>query len=197
MEPRMTLDHPFPPAPRRALLAASLLPAAAGLLLPRAARAANAAELTSASQRAMDRFIGHNEHNRKLIDDATATLTFPEIVKGGLIVGGEFGDGVLRKGETVAGFYRLVAASVGLQIGGQTFSMIMLFMNEKALEYLDHSDGWQVGTAPNLVIADEKFARDYSSTSARRDVVVFVFGQRGLMAGIDIKGAKISRHTPG
>ena len=193
----MTQNRPFAPASRRALLGAALLPAASGLLLPRASQAANAAELTASSQRAMDHFIGQNEHNRKLIDDATATLTFPEIVKGGLIIGGEFGDGVLRKGDSVAVFYRLVAASVGLQIGGQTFSMIMLFLNEKALEYLDHSDGWQVGTAPNLVIADEKFARDYSSTSARRDVVVFVFGQRGLMAGIDIKGAKISRHTPG
>ena len=178
---------------RRTLLAV----AAAGAAWRSApAHAASAGELQQASARAMERFIGHNEDNKAIVGKAVATLVFPEIVKGGLIVGGEYGEGVLRKAEVVAGYYRLIAASLGLQIGGQTYSLAMLFMTEAALRYLDNSDGWQLGSAPNLVVADEKFARDWNTTGARGDVIVFVFGQRGLMAGIDIRGAKISSFTP-
>lgn len=84
----------------------------------------------------MERLVS-NEDNKAIVGKAVATLVFPEIVKGGLIVGGEYGEGVLRKADVVAGYYRLIAASLGLQsAAGDLPSLAMLFMTEAALRYL-------------------------------------------------------------
>jgi lipid-binding SYLF domain-containing protein len=118
---------------------------------------------------------------------------FPTITKAGLLIGGQTGDGALRMGGRTRGFYRLVSASYGLQIGVQQYSMAMLFMNEGALRYLDQSAGWQVGVGPSFVVVDESFAQTVTTTSITQDVVVFIFGQTGLMAGLGVEGSKITR----
>ena len=134
---------------RRTLLAV----AAAGAAWRSApAHAASAGELQQASARAMERFIGHNEDNKAIVGKAVATLVFPEIVKGGLIVGGEYGEGVLRKAEVVAGYYRLIAASLGLQIGVQDSQVLMLIMNDKALNAILNSQFNFINIAFNLTM---------------------------------------------
>jgi len=91
---------------------------------------------------------------------------------------------------------RNVAASYGLQAGVQGFSYVLFFMSDSALEYLDKSDGWEVGTGPSLVIVDKGMAKSLSTTTLHDDVYAFIFGQKGLMAGIGIQGSKITRIHP-
>ena len=179
--------------PRRALLASG--PAAAAFAPE--ARAASAAELRRDSEQAIEQLKRQRPYARELLSRAHAVLAFPSIVKAGLLIGGSFGDGVLRVGAEVRGYYRLAAGSYGLQAGAQSFSMVMAFMNPGALRYLDRSDGWQVGVGPSFVIADESFARSYTSTTVTQDVVVFIFGQHGAMAGLGVEGSKITRFNPG
>jgi lipid-binding SYLF domain-containing protein len=61
---------------------------------------------------------------------------------------------------------------------------------------LQESDGWEFGTGPSVVVLDEGMAKSFSTTTARDDVYAFVFGQEGLMAGLGLKGSKISRIQP-
>lgn len=182
-----------PRLPRRALVASGL---AAAAFAPEA-RAASASELRLSSGQALERLKRQRPDAADLLSRAHAVLAFPSIVKAGLLIGGSFGDGVLRVGEEVRGYYRLAAGSYGLQAGAQSFSMVMAFMNAGALAYLDRSDGWQVGVGPSFVVADESFARSYTSTSVTQDVVVFIFGQQGAMAGLGVEGSKITRFNPG
>ena len=73
---------------------------------------------------------------------------FPEITKAGLIVGGQHGNGVLLRDDQPSGHYSISAASLGLQAGVQTFSYVMMFIEEDALNYLDSADGWEIGVGP-------------------------------------------------
>jgi lipid-binding SYLF domain-containing protein len=127
---------------------------------------------------------------------AKGILVFPTVTKGGLMVGGSYGKGALRKAGTTAGYYNTVSASYGLQAGAQRFGYALFFMDDGSLEYLDKSEGWEIGVGPTVVIVDEGLARSLSTTTAREGVYAFFFDQRGLMAGIGIQGSKITRIEP-
>jgi lipid-binding SYLF domain-containing protein len=127
---------------------------------------------------------------------AKGMLVFPSIVKGGLIIGGQYGEGALRVGGKTVGYYNTAAASYGLQAGVQSFGYAMIFMTDSALQYLKKSSGWEVGVGPNVTVVDEGIARNLSSTTAKDDVYVFFFDQKGLMAGIGIQGSKITQIQP-
>jgi lipid-binding SYLF domain-containing protein len=81
-------------------------------------------------------------------EKAKAVLVFPTIVKAGFIVGGQYGEGSLLKRGKLVGHYNSLAASYGLQAGAQSFGYALFLMNDKALEYLDKSDGWELGVGP-------------------------------------------------
>ena len=184
--------------PRRtallALAGAALLPGAA--LVPGTAWAASARELSSKGQAALQRLYKVQPRARELGKKAVAILVFPDIVKAGLLIGGQSGNGVLIKGGKSVAYYNISAASFGLQAGAQTFSYALFFMNNGALAYLDKSDGWAVGSGPSLVVADEGWAKSATSTTITQDVYAVPFGQRGLMAGVGIEGSKITRLNP-
>jgi lipid-binding SYLF domain-containing protein len=133
---------------------------------------------------------------KALADQAVAVLVFPSIVKGGFIIAGQFGDGALRRnGKTVA-YYRSLAASYGFQAGVQAFGYALFFMDEASLQYLDKSDGWELGTGPSLVVLDAGFGKNLSTTTLQKGVYAFIFDQKGLMGGIGIQGSKITRIHP-
>ncbi|HMR31175.1 MAG TPA: lipid-binding SYLF domain-containing protein [Geminicoccaceae bacterium] len=160
------------------------------------ALAATAAELETRSKAALDDLLARNQVARLLADSAVGILVFPEVVKGGFIVGGQFGDGALIEHGSVAGYYRTIAASYGLQAGAQSFGYALFFMNRAALDYLGRSNGWEVGVGPTLVVMDEGRSASLSTTTAKDDIYAFFFDQKGLMAGIGIQGSKISRIDP-
>jgi hypothetical protein len=86
---------------------------------------------------------------------ATAVLVFQKITKAGLRIGAQYGDGVLFRGDKVAGFYNTKGASYGLQAGAQQFGYAMFLMNEKAVSALGANDGFEVGVGPSVVVMDE------------------------------------------
>jgi lipid-binding SYLF domain-containing protein len=178
-----------------AALVAALVSAGAAFDAGRAA-AASAAEINRDATAALSTLYRHNQSAKALADKALAVLVFPSIVKGGFIVAGEFGDGALRKGGKTTGYYRSLAASYGFQAGAQAFGYALFFMDQDSLRYLDKSDGWELGTGPSLVILDEGFGKNLSSTTLQKGVYAFIFDQKGLMGGIGIRGAKITRIHP-
>jgi len=66
-------------------------------------------------------------------------------------------------------------------------------MHDNALQYLDRSDGWELGTGPSIVIVDQGVAGSLSTSTARDDIYAFIFNQKGLMAGLGLQGSKITK----
>ena len=127
---------------------------------------------------------------------ARAVLVFPKVTKAGLGIGGQYGEGVLLKGGKPVAYYNTGGASYGLQAGAQQYGYAMFFMNDAALKSLDKADGFEVGVGPSVVVMDEGMAKSTTTTTMDKDVYAFIFGQKGLMAGLGIQGNKITKINP-
>jgi lipid-binding SYLF domain-containing protein len=168
----------------------------AAFLSPHVSAAATQAEINRDVNIALDSLYKTTPAAKKLAGIAKGILVFPSIIQGGLIVGGHYGEGALRiKGKT-KGFYNTVSASYGLQIGAQSFGYALFFLDEKSLEYLKKSDGWEFGTSPGFVLVDQGIAKTISTTTANSGIYAFFFNQKGLMADISIEGSKITPIHP-
>lgn len=133
---------------------------------------------------------------KKLATVAKGILVFPDIIKGGLIVGGQYGEGALVINGKIVTHYNTAAASYGLQAGAQVFGYAMFFMTDSSLQYLQKSSGWEVGVGPTLVMVDEGVAKTLTTSTAKEDIYAFCFNQKGLMAGLGIQGSKITKINP-
>ena len=156
----------------------------------------SAAEIEQESKAALDQLYASNAEIKKLGQKAKAILVFAEVKKAGLVVGGQGGEGALLQNGKAIGYFKTAAASFGLQAGVQEFSLAMFFMDDASLKYLRESDGWEIGSGPSVVVADEGFGKTMTSSTIKDGIYAFIFGQKGLMAGIGIQGSKISKITP-
>ena len=176
----------------RSLTIAAGLAAAAAAFAPPAV-AATAAELRRDAQAALNTLYAKNAGAKAIGKDAVAVLVFPSIVKAGLGVGGQYGEGVLfRNGKAVA-YYNTAGASYGLQIGAQKYGYALFFLSEDTLKYLEKSDGFEVGVGPSVVIADQGMAKSTTTTTVKDKIYAFIFDQKGAMAGLGIQGNKITK----
>jgi lipid-binding SYLF domain-containing protein len=163
---------------------------------PRSALAASASEIDRDVSAALQTLYQTTPGAKTLANQAKGILVFPDMVKAGFIVGGQYGDGALRKKGKTVGYYRSFAGSFGLQAGVQSFSYALLFMDDASLSYVQKSEGWEIGTGPSIVVLDKGYAKNLSSTTLRKGVYAFIFDQKGLMAGIGLQGSKITKITP-
>jgi lipid-binding SYLF domain-containing protein len=161
------------------------------------ARAATPDDLNRDADTALHMLVTTNPSAADLSKKATAVLIFPNIVKAGLIFGGAYGEGVLRQGSKLDGYYNSVTGSWGFQAGAQSYGYVVFLMNDKALKYIHESHGWEIGTGPTVVVVNEGVAKNLSTSTLKDDAYAFIFDQQGLMASLSIEGTKISRiHEP-
>jgi lipid-binding SYLF domain-containing protein len=170
--------------------------ACTGRLLAQDKGKTEAAKLASESQAALKKLSATVPLAKELAKTAEAILVFPQITKAGLGIGGQYGEGTLLKNGTAAGYYKTTGASFGLQAGGQQYGYAMFFMNTKALDQLDDANGFEVGVGPSIVVVDEGMGKSSTTKTLKDDVYAFIFGQKGLMAGLGIQGNKITKITP-
>ena len=156
----------------------------------------DAAEITKDAQAALQSLYAKVPAAKALGAKAEGILVFPKIKKAGFGIGGQSGEGALFKGGNAVAFYRTSGASVGMQIGAQTYGYTMFLMTNKALAALDNSNGFEVGVGPSVVVMDEGKAKSTTTKTMNDDIYAFIFGQEGLMAGLGIQGNKISKITP-
>jgi lipid-binding SYLF domain-containing protein len=155
--------------------------------------AATAAEIDRDVDSALQKLYEKTPAAKELAKVAKGILVFPDIIKGGLIIGGQYGEGALRVDGKTVGYYNTAAASYGLQAGAQSFGYALFFMTAKAMDYLKKSDGWEFGSGPSFVIVDEGMAKSMTTTTAKSDVYAFFFAQKGLMGGLGLQGTKITK----
>jgi lipid-binding SYLF domain-containing protein len=166
------------------------------VLTPGVALGATKSEINRSASQALTTLYRNYPRAKALGDKAVGVLIFPSIVKGGFIIAGQFGDGVLRKSGKPVAYYRSLAASYGFQAGAQAFGYVLFFMDNASLQYLDKSGGWELGTGPSLVVLDSGFAKSMSTTTLQKGVYAFIFNQKGLMGGTGIQGTKITKINP-
>ena len=160
---------------------------------PNPTQAASAAEIDRDARKALEDLYAKSPSAKAMGEKAIGILVFPGIVKGGFIVGGQYGEGALIKGGNTVAYYNSIAASYGLQAGLQKFGYALFFMTDSALKWIDKSDGWEIGVGPSIVVVDIGAAASMTSTTAQSDIYAFFFDQKGLMAGLGLQGAKITR----
>jgi lipid-binding SYLF domain-containing protein len=154
-------------------------------------------DLNRDAEHALHMLTSTNPTAASIAKQAKAVLIFPNTVKAGLIFGGAYGEGVLKQGSTIDGYYNSITASWGLQAGAQSYGYAVFLMNDKALKYIHESHGWEIGVGPTVVVVNEGVAKNLSSTTLKDDAYAFIFDQQGLMASVSIEGTKISRiHNP-
>jgi lipid-binding SYLF domain-containing protein len=153
-------------------------------------------EINRGASTALKQLLASSSAAKSLNAKAKGVLIFPKILKAGFMVGAQGGDGVLRKGGKAVAYYRSLAGSYGFQAGAQSFSYVLFLMTSTAVDYLDTSGGWEIGSGPSLVVVDKGMAKSFSTTTAKKDVYAFIFGQKGLMGGLGLQGSKITRINP-
>jgi lipid-binding SYLF domain-containing protein len=155
-----------------------------------------AAKLAQESQVALQQLYASVPLAKALGPTAQAILVFPKVTKAGLGIGGQYGEGTLLKKGTADAYYKTTGASVGLQAGGQTYGYAMFFMSQKSLDEFVNASGFEVGVGPSIVVVDEGMGKSTTTTTLKGDIYAFIFGQKGLMAGLGIQGNKITKITP-
>jgi lipid-binding SYLF domain-containing protein len=160
------------------------------------ASAADKAEINKDSQAALTALYASVPASKDLGTKAAAILVFPKITKAGLGIGGLHGEGALMKGGKPIAYYSTAGGSFGLQAGVQTYGYALFLMNDKTVQELDAAKGFEIGVGPSVVLVDEGKAKQLTTTTAKDDIYAFVFGQKGLMAGIGIQGNKITKINP-
>jgi lipid-binding SYLF domain-containing protein len=158
------------------------------------ARAAKgtATALSRDSRAAMNRLLAQSPGAKSLSERAGAVLVFPNIRKAGFVVGGQYGEGTLFKGGKPVAYYSTTGLSYGLQRGTEIRLCAVLHERQGAGQ-LDKADGFEVGVGPSVVVVDQGMAKNATTTTMQDDIYAFVFGQKGLMAGVGLQGNKIKR----
>ena len=172
---------------------ALVLCAMLGFGQPSAALAASKDEIDAKVQEAIRDFYKQTSAGKQLAQKAAGMLVFPEVLKAGIGVGGEYGEGaLLTKGKT-AGYYSTAAASIGFQLGAQVKSQIILFMNSKVLENFRKSKGWKAGVDGSVALATLGAGGELSTDTIKQPVIGFIFSNKGLMYNLTFEGSKITR----
>ena len=155
--------------------------------------AATAKEIDTSVEVALGRFYHEVQGAREFASQAKGLLVMPRVIKAGFVVGGEYGEGALLVNGKTVDYYNLVAGSYGLQIGAEAMDIIIAFMTDKALENFRASNGWEAGVDGNIALIDIGGGRRLDTTTLRDPIVGFVFGVKGLMADLSLKGSKFTR----
>jgi len=173
-----------------------LLLAGASLALL-AAAPAQASQLDEDVDAALKSLYETTPAAKALGENAKGILVFPNITKAGFIVGGQGGNGTLIKQGKKVGYYNTAAVSVGMQAGIQTYGYALFFMSDAVMKDFEKSKGWEVGVGPSVVVVDSGAGKDLTTLTAKADIYAFIFDQKGLMAGVGIKGSKITKLKTG
>ena len=145
---------------------------------------------------AIEKFKHDVAGGENFLSQAKGYLVFPTVLKAGLIVGGKYGEGVLRINDKTTYYYEMAAASIGFQAGAQKYAMLIAFLSETALNNFIKSNGWEAGVDGTITVSDWGASKDISSISYEKPIIAFIYGEKGLMASVSIAGTKFRKITP-
>jgi len=157
------------------------------------ALAASKDEIDAKVKEAVENFYKQTSAGKQLAQKAAGMLVFPEVLKAGVGIGGEYGEGALIVRGSTSGYYNTAAASIGFQLGAQVKSQIILFMNQKVLDSFRKSNGWKAGVDGSVAIATLGAGGELSTETIKQPIIGFIFSNKGLMYNLTFEGSKITR----
>jgi len=163
------------------------------LALPLGAFADSASEIDAKVADTLKVFAQQVDGSEVFLTQAAGYLVFPRVIKVGVGIGGETGEGALRIGGKSVSYYRTASGSIGFQLGAQAKSIIIAFMTQDALDKFRNSDGWSVGIDGSVALIDIGAGKTIDSTNVKDPVVGFIFGSKGLMYNLTLEGSKITK----
>jgi lipid-binding SYLF domain-containing protein len=152
-----------------------------------------AKEIDASADAAMDRFYKQVKDAKEVVRQAKGMLVLPNVKKGALIVGGEYGQGAMRIGGKTVEYYSMISGSVGFQIGGQAKDVIIAFMTAEALQKFRQSKGWEAGVDGSVALVTLGAGESAMTAMGKDPIVAFVFDVKGLMADMSLRGAKFNK----
>lgn len=164
-----------------------------GASVPASVMAASAAEINIKVDATLKRFRNEITGGSAFLDRASGVLVFPSVIKAGFGIGGEYGEGALRIGGKTVTYYSTAAASIGFQIGAQTKSVVLVFLNGQVLKDFRNSDGWKAGVDGSVAVLEWGVGEDINTTDIKDPIVGFVFSNKGLMYNLTIEGSKFTK----
>ena len=153
-------------------------------------------EIDAAIESAIDRFTNEIQGAQTYLDGARGILVIPKMIKAGLVLGMEYGEGALVVDNIKVQYYRAFSGSLGLQLGIGSKDLIILFYDDEAMDDFLYSSGWQVGVDGSVALLDMGAGGSLDSTEAQDPIVGFVFGHKGLIAGLSLEGTKFTKIWP-
>lgn len=166
---------------------------AAALMFCPALFADDKAKIDAGSQQALEKLRKHSSKAGELLDRAAGVLVFPDIVKMGFGVGGQYGEGSLLVEGMPTSYFVTAGASFGLQVGAQVKSEVILFMTKEALSKFQNSSGWRVGVDGSVALIKLGAGGSIDTAQINQPVVGFIFSNEGLMYNLTMEGTKITR----
>ena len=176
----------------KSLMAAASL-AFLGLFGSAVAFAHTKAEINRSADRALKQFYTLNPTNQELVGKAAGVLIFGHVTKGGVGVGGEYGEGVLRVHGQTVDYYSVASASIGLTLGLAKHREIILFMTQGALDHFTKSEGWSAGGDSAIAVVSQGAGGQYDATTMGKPILGFVFGEKGLIGDLSLEGTKVTK----
>lgn len=152
-----------------------------------------AKEIDAGADEVMDRFYKQVKDAKEFVKKAKALLIMPNVVKVGLLVGGEYGRGALRIDGKTVDYYNVVSGSFGAQIGAEAKDWVIAFMTDEALRKFRESKGWEAGVDGNVALITVGGGDSGTTRNAKGDIIGFVFDVKGLFADVSFKGAKFTK----
>ncbi|HWC61281.1 MAG TPA: YSC84-related protein [Verrucomicrobiae bacterium] len=143
-------------------------------------------DLKTESQQAVSNFLSTDPSLKKFVDESSGYAIFPSVGKGGFVVGGAHGKGLLYEKGVATGETSMTQASIGAQVGGQSFAEIIFFQTPQAVT--DFKSGkFEMSADVSAVAAAQGAAK---SADYKNGVAVFTLPKKGLMVQASVGGQK-------
>ncbi|MBK5197210.1 MAG: lipid-binding SYLF domain-containing protein [Methyloceanibacter sp.] len=181
---------------RETALSVMLIAMLAIVTAPSRSEAASAAAIDADANATLHSFVRQIGGAQQLANKAVGILVFPSVVKAGIGFGGEYGEGLLLVHQRNAGYYNMVSASFGFQLGVEERSVIIMFMTDEALAQFNSTAGWKVGVDGSVAIITVGVGASIDTNKITSPVIGFILDPKGLMYNLTLEGTKISRINP-
>jgi lipid-binding SYLF domain-containing protein len=171
---------------------------AVGLVLGGQAFAAftaqDATKLETEAQATLAKFQADTKGSEEVLANAKGILVCPKITKGGFIIGIESGDCVLTKGAPKPIYYGTSALKGGLLAGISWYSMILVLNTDEAVaKFTKGEREWEMGVDASVAVAKVGAGGALDTTNLKKDIVSFIFGEKGLMGDVSFSGSRFKK----
>ena len=152
--------------------------------------ASNRMAMNEQAQAALQQMTAKNAKIQDVVNNSYAYAIFPEVGSAAVGVGGASGKGVVYQNGQVVGTAKLDQGSVGLQVGGQTYSELIVFKDQDAYNRFTNGNlNFGAQTSATIVKAGAGGVAPFEN-----GVAIYILPKGGLEAGVSVEGQKLTFH---